>query len=292
MAKSPIPMPSLPAGLGILLPLLGVVAALILNVTMVLGFLAKGDQPLEGFALPPDWGVVLPLPPRLADMVAEQPKPIRPPPVAEAPAEEPILSPTAEPEELASAPPAPPAAKPQPPAVVAEATPPPLGSGFIVQAGSFAMRMGAETLVRRLREKGLEPRLVQRTEMVLLNNVQAGPYPTLHQAKEAEIKLRSAGYAARVEKGWEGHIISISKELLLANAIQEMEAVEKLDVRPLRIVKVEDAQKVHKVILGPFSSQKEAHTLSGRLTNFGLAVPLIKRWDPIAESDQWDDGKG
>ncbi|MBF0425890.1 MAG: SPOR domain-containing protein [Magnetococcales bacterium] len=160
------------------------------------------------------------------------------------------------------------------------------GNGYYVQAGSFAIRKGADTLATRLRAKGLNPNILQQTEMVLVNNVQAGPYRLFDDAKEAEIKLRSAGVLAKTDNTWEGYTISIGKEIQLGSAIDSMGNAEKLGVKPLRIIKVEDAQKFFKVILGPYKTEREAKDASANLAASGLAVPLIKRWDASEEAAQ------
>ncbi|MBF0138520.1 MAG: SPOR domain-containing protein [Magnetococcales bacterium] len=179
-----------------------------------------------------------------------------------------------------------------PPAAVAESasvgSQAPDGKGYYVQAGSFALRKGADTLIARLRTKGLNPRLLQQTDMVLVNNVQAGPFRIFGDAKEAEIKLRSAGIIVKTDNTWEGYMISISKEIHLGNAIDSMANAEKLGVKPLRIIKVEDAQKFFKVILGPYKSEKDAKETSANLAASGLAVPLIKKWDASEEAAQKD----
>ncbi|MBF0176557.1 MAG: SPOR domain-containing protein [Magnetococcales bacterium] len=177
------------------------------------------------------------------------------------------------------------AAAPEPVAAVGTA---PDGSGYYVQAGSFSLRKGADSLSARLQTRGLRPRTLHQTDMVLVNNVQAGPYRVFAEAKEAEIKLRSAGIMAKTDNTWEGYIISISRDVQLGGAIDSMGHAEKLGVRPLRVIKVEDALKFYKVILGPYKTEKDAKEMSATLAESGLAVPLIKKWEGSGEMAQKD----
>lgn len=161
---------------------------------------------------------------------------------------------------------------------------PPEPAAFEVQAGTFVLKLGAETLTRRLQENGLQPTMEMRKEMVQLNNVQAGPYPTLDAAREAEVKLRSAGVEAVVEDTWEGYVINLGKYYLLGYAMQTMDEAEKLGVTPLRTVKVDAALEVHKVVLGPFSTRDRAKEISARISYLGLAIPVIKEWRATADA--------
>ncbi|WP_158089350.1 SPOR domain-containing protein [Magnetofaba australis] len=204
---------------------------------------------------------VAPAPKQMAEPVAtpeDQPQPA----VVEGPdPEEPILRPKA-------------AQEP-----VIKSAPPPATQGLIVQAGSYALKFGADRLVKRLQEAGLEPFVAATTEMVRVNEVQAGPFDGLAPAKEAEIKLRAGGLPGHVEETHEGFILTITQSPFLGQAIQVMEQAEGLSVRPVRLVKKQNPAIMHKVLLGPVADRKAADDLSARLTDLGVATPVIKRWD-------------
>lgn len=151
---------------------------------------------------------------------------------------------------------------------------------LVVQAGSFVLDMGVDSLMKRLKKYGFKPQLLIYRERVRLNNVQAGPYSDMESAKVVETKLIAAGMDVRVEETWEGFIISLSKSLLLGYAIQDMEKAETLDINPLRMVKIETDLPVKKVILGPFPTKDKAKEVSARVAQLGLAVPIIKPWIP------------
>jgi len=151
---------------------------------------------------------------------------------------------------------------------------------YIVQAGSFVLEMGMEGLVTRMRENGMQPKTGIREESVRLNNVQAGPFGTLEEAKVVETVLKSNGYDVEVEETWEGYILSLSRSLLLSFAIHDMEKAQTLGIKPLRMVKIEADMPVRKVFFGPYASKEEARRMSERVAQLGLAVPVIKAWEP------------
>ncbi|MBF0108295.1 MAG: SPOR domain-containing protein [Magnetococcales bacterium] len=153
---------------------------------------------------------------------------------------------------------------------------------YVVQVGSFVLEMGMESLLTRMRENGLEPRVGVKEESVRLNNVQAGPYSRLEDAKVMETVLKSNGYDVAVEETWEGFILSLSRSLLLGFAVHDMEKAQTLGVKPLRMVKIEADMPVKKVFFGPYVSKDEARRMSERVAKLGLAVPVIKSWDPDA----------
>ncbi len=150
--------------------------------------------------------------------------------------------------------------------------------GYVVQAGSFVLKLGADILMKRLADRGMEPFIEKGHELVQLNSVQAGPYANLEIATEAESKLKAAGMEARLEETWEGHVIFLRKSILLGYAVQEMEQAEGLGIKPLRMVKIPSDQEVRKVLLGPFATRNRAMEISARIQRLGLAIPIIKRW--------------
>lgn len=154
---------------------------------------------------------------------------------------------------------------------------------FIVQAGSFVLKLGAETLLDRLRKNGLQPQMVEREEMVQLNDVQAGPYPTLEEAKVSEVKLKADGLSVKAVETWEGYIITLGKFYMLGYAVEMMERAEKMKIAPLRMVKVESAIRMYKVVLGPFNTKESAKQVSVRVSQLGMAVPVIKT---VADEDK------
>ncbi|MBF0124974.1 MAG: SPOR domain-containing protein [Magnetococcales bacterium] len=151
-----------------------------------------------------------------------------------------------------------------------------VGGGFTVQAGSFVLQGGAETLQRQLNSYGFQTQIVKRKETLLFNGVQAGPFKTVDQAKESQIKLRAAGLRSTIEQTAEGWVIPVSQSLLLSTAVQDMERVEELSIRPLRLVKVDALQEVYKVVLGPYPSHDKAKEISGKLSHVGVGAPLIR----------------
>lgn len=220
---------------------------------------------------PPMPGKVYPLP-NLPQGVA-----VSPPPVPKAP--EVVAQPLSPPRVLPPPPkvlPAKPIAEPEKPIVSVS----PTGEKYIVQIGSFVLKLGVSSLVERMRANGINPIVEIVQERVRLNSCQAGPFKTLEAAKEAEIKLKASGWKVEVEETWEGYIIMLSQAFLLGEAVQEMERAEALDVKPLRIVKIETDLPVQKVYLGPFTTKEEARQVSAKVARLGLAVPVIKDWQP------------
>ena len=147
---------------------------------------------------------------------------------------------------------------------------------FFVQVGSFVLDLGVDSLMDRLRAKGMEPHLKTVREQVRLNNVQAGPFPNLEEAKEAETILKAAGMAIQVEETWEGFIISLGQHPLLGYAIQKMESARNLGVKTLRVVKIEVDRPVKKVLIGPYINKDDARRISAKVAKLGLAIPVIQ----------------
>ncbi|MBF0156335.1 MAG: SPOR domain-containing protein [Magnetococcales bacterium] len=170
---------------------------------------------------------------------------------------------------------------PQAPAVVnpeGEVAAPALnGEGYVVQVGSFALEMGAESVMAVLRKSGFKPFLIKRTETVRINNIQAGPFDSLEKAKEMEAKLRAGGMAATVEESFDGYLISLGNSLLLGYSLGEMGKAKALGVGPLRLVKVDADMEVSKVLLGPFDTRDEAKMVSTKVGQLGVAVPIVRK---------------
>lgn len=187
-------------------------------------------------------------------------------------------------EEEKPPPPSPPPPLPSPPEVKVEAK----GGGevvdgqgkFVVQVGNFVLEMGMDSLLTRMRENGMDPQIGVKEESVRLNNVQAGPFRKMEDAKVVETVLKSNGYDVEVEETWEGYIISLSRSLLLGFAAHDMEKAQSLGINPLRMVKTEADMPVKNLFLGPYSSKEEARQVSERIAKLGLAVPVIKAWGP------------
>lgn len=154
---------------------------------------------------------------------------------------------------------------------------------FVVLIGSFALKMGMDSLMEQLNKEGLKPRIEVVEERVSLNNVQAGPFEQLEQAKEAEAKLKAGGLEAEVEETWEGFIISLSKSLLLSHAFDEMVRIKALGVTTLRMVKVDADLSVRKILLGPFETKEKAIKISSQVAALGIAVPVLKTW-PLTDN--------
>ncbi|MBF0133945.1 MAG: SPOR domain-containing protein [Magnetococcales bacterium] len=152
--------------------------------------------------------------------------------------------------------------------------------GFVVQVGNFVLEMGTDSLLARMRENGMDPQIGVKEESIRLNNVQAGPFRKMEEAKVMETVLKSNGYDVEVEETWEGYIISLSRSLLLGFAVHDMEKAQSLGITPLRMVKVEADMPVKNLFLGPYSSKDEARRVSERIAKLGLAVPVIKAWGP------------
>ena len=151
-------------------------------------------------------------------------------------------------------------------------------TGFIVQAGSFVIDVGVETLMARLREYGWDPRLESVIEPIRLNDVQAGPFKELEDAREAEAKFKAACLAVIVEETGEGFIISLSQTPLLGYAVQDLDRAKYLGVKTMRVVKISVDRPVKKVLLGPFPTKGEAKLVSARVAKLGLAIPVIREW--------------
>ncbi|MGN7610613.1 SPOR domain-containing protein [Magnetococcales bacterium HHB-1] len=154
-----------------------------------------------------------------------------------------------------------------------------LENGYVVRAGRFVLGMGPESLIKRLKKRGMKPRLVQVREMVMMHLVQAGPFPTLEAAKEAEIKLRANGKDVRVEETWEGFMLSISRYYLLSYAMEELREAERLEISPVRLMRVASDLPVKKVILGPYPEQKDAAAMSAAIYDMGLSYPVVEAWN-------------
>jgi len=152
--------------------------------------------------------------------------------------------------------------------------------GFVVQVGNFVLEMGMDSLLARMRENGMDPQIGMKEESIRLNNVQAGPFKKMEEAKVMETVLKSNGYDVEVEETWEGYIISLSRSLLLGFAVHDMEKAQSLGITPLRMVKVEADMPVKNLFLGPYPSKDEARRVSERIAKLGLAVPVIKAWGP------------
>ena len=234
-------------------------------------------------------GKVFALPdPSLAKIIDAPPVPVTP--LKETTAKKPAGEPKP-PQEVAQKPqPAP--VQPTKP-VETKPEPPPRGPGYMVQVGSFVLKMGVDSLMERMRRNGLKPRLGVYLERVPLNNVQAGPFTTLEEAKTAEAILKAHGMNVAVEELWNGgFIISLSKSLLLGYAMQDMEKAESLDVKPLRLVKIEADLPVRKVFLGPFPTKKKATEMGRRISRMGLATPVIKPYTPPQKEEKNSEGGG
>ncbi|MBF0620737.1 MAG: SPOR domain-containing protein [Magnetococcales bacterium] len=156
-----------------------------------------------------------------------------------------------------------------------------VGRGYVVQVGSFVLKMGAHSLSQRLEYHGMKPRTEESRELVQLNSVQAGPFSDFDEAKQAEGVLKAGGMDALVEETWEGYIITLSKSFLLGYAVQDMEQAKDLGVNRVRMVKVETDLPVRKVLLGPFPDHEKAREVSVAVTRLGLAVPVIQKWDVL-----------
>ena len=181
---------------------------------------------------------------------------------------------------------APPAAKEPTASVeapVPASAPAPVAEGFVVQLGSYVLQMGADSMVQQLQSSGLKPHVLVYREQVRLNNVQAGPFKSLEEAKEAEAKLKAGGVIAETEEIWEGFILSVSKSILLSYAVEDMKKVTSLGVEPVRMVKVEADLPVRKVVLGPYPTKDEATAMSVQASRLGLVVPVIKPYLPPDE---------
>lgn len=149
--------------------------------------------------------------------------------------------------------------------------------GYVVQSGGF-LDLGTNVLMDRLQKGGLEPWIETTQEVIRLNDVQAGPYGSLKDAKEAEAQLRAAGIASKVEETWEGFILSLSRSAILGEAMQELEKAKSLGLSAVRLAKVEEERAVRRVSVGPFPSKEKAKEISARVAKIGLTVPVIKEW--------------
>ncbi|MEO5376259.1 MAG: SPOR domain-containing protein [Magnetococcus sp. DMHC-6] len=152
-------------------------------------------------------------------------------------------------------------------------------AGYVVQVGSFIYENAAEALQERLKNNGLIAHSLNRTEVVQLNQIQAGPFESYVQAKEAEIKLLAGGMdEIKMERSAEGYVLSLGRSYLLGYAIYELEKAKALSVSPLRILKVSAELPVLKVFLGPFPTKDQAKSMSVRVEESGMSVPEIKAW--------------
>ncbi|MEO5348959.1 MAG: SPOR domain-containing protein [Magnetococcus sp. YQC-3] len=150
-------------------------------------------------------------------------------------------------------------------------------TGFIVQSTGF-LDLGTTVLMEQLRKAGMEPWVETAQEMVRLNDVQAGPYNSQKDAKEAEAQLKAAGIASKVEETWEGFILSLSRSAILGEALQELEKAKGLGLSAVRLAKVEEERSVRRVCLGPFPTKEKAKEVSARVAKLGLTIPTIKEW--------------
>ncbi|MBF0162567.1 MAG: SPOR domain-containing protein [Magnetococcales bacterium] len=162
---------------------------------------------------------------------------------------------------------------------------PPTGRGeYIVQVGGFFQELGANAMVERLRKGGFEPWVETTQEVVRLNDVQAGPFASPKDAKEAEAQLKAIGIVAKTEETWEGFVISLSRSFNLGEAMQEMEKAQELGIRSVRLVKVDEERSVRRVCVGPYSNKEKAKEVSAKIAKIGLTVPVIKERIPQGRS--------
>lgn len=152
-----------------------------------------------------------------------------------------------------------------------------LETRFLVQIGSFVLDAGLPDFLERVRSRGLEAHVQSVMETTHLNDVQAGPYTALENAREDEAKLRAAGMDVGLEKTEEGFVIFLSRSPLLGYAIQDLEKVRGLGVKKVRIVKARLKRAVKKVMLGPFATKHEAKMASAKVAKWGLGTPKIKK---------------
>lgn len=148
--------------------------------------------------------------------------------------------------------------------------------GFVVEAGQFVLKLGAETLVHKMQKQGLKPSMEMKEDLVPLNYLQAGPFATLAEAREAEIKLKAGGLTGvTVAESWEGYQIGLGHFELMGYAMQIMEQADRLGVKPLRLVKVRTPLAVWRVWIGPLATREAAKEVSARIASLGLSVPVI-----------------
>ncbi|MEO5341625.1 MAG: SPOR domain-containing protein [Magnetococcus sp. MYC-9] len=157
-----------------------------------------------------------------------------------------------------------------------ETKPPVDRNEYIVQVGGFLLELGANAMVEQLRKGGFDPWVESAQELVRLNDVQAGPFASQKDAKEAEAQLKAVGITAKVEETWEGFVISLSRNFALGDALQELEKAQGLGLRLVRLAKVDEERSVRKVCVGPFPSKEKAKEVSARVAKIGLTVPVIK----------------
>lgn len=162
----------------------------------------------------------------------------------------------------------------------ASEAPPGVKKAFTVQAGSFILDQGVDSLMERLREKGMKPYVETVVEPIRLNAVQAGPYKELEDAREAEARLKAAGMAFSMEKSGGAFIISLSQSPLLRWAVEDLDKARDLGVKMLRVVKVGVNRPVKKVLVGPFATESRAEVIRARVEKLGGAVPIVREWRP------------
>ncbi len=149
---------------------------------------------------------------------------------------------------------------------------------YVVQVGQLTNEAGIKPLVDSLRSKGYAPKVRVLQQKTHMNNVQAGPYKLLEQAREAEAKLRAIGMDVWIDTSDQGYIISLTKTLMLAPALQDMKRFAAMTIDPLRLVKVEKYEPVHSVFMGPFNSKRKAYEVEERMARVDLVVPKIMEW--------------
>jgi cell division septation protein DedD len=267
------------------LPWVLIAILLILNVLVFWRSMTRSDEGEIWFG-PPLPGKIALLPSRPTDLLAlPEEKPTEPPVVAQAPKKPETVKKTGVKrfpnEPLADLLDATSAEK----AAMSQGS----GSGFLVDVGHFVLPKGADILLRRLKLHGMEARVEAHRELVKLNDVQAGPFPTWESAREAETKLRAGGVDAILtpQETWEGFVISLGQFYLLSSAAQIREMAEMLEVQPVRMVKVERDMDVKRVVMGPYPTREEAKEISSRLAILGLAAPTIHEMNkPVPSLDR------
>ncbi|MBF0449015.1 MAG: SPOR domain-containing protein [Magnetococcales bacterium] len=153
-------------------------------------------------------------------------------------------------------------------------------SKYVVQLGEFNNQAGVDALVAVMKAKGYDPKVNRIQKPGQMNEVQAGPFINLEQARRAEVLLRASGMDVWVDHTEQGHVISLTKSQNLFSAMAVMEKVKSLEISPLKLIKVASDAGTFQVFMGPYNSKAKADEVLERMEKISLTVAKIEKWKP------------
>ncbi|MBF0447007.1 MAG: SPOR domain-containing protein [Magnetococcales bacterium] len=153
-------------------------------------------------------------------------------------------------------------------------------SKYIVQLGEFDNQAGVDVLVAAMKARGYDPKVNRIQKPGHMNEVQAGPFINLEQARRAEVLLRASGMDVWVDRTEQGHVISLTKSENLFSAMAVMERVKALEISPLKLIKVASDAGTFQVFMGPYNSKEKADEVFERMESISLTEAKIEKWKP------------